>query len=155
MLRKVPKQKHDNLQVFCKLQKSPANYRAAFTRQGSLVRTQHRPSKKCIDLQVKSLNSKYVGPRAVPLLTTVDLLRECLSSTIPISGASSDGHPRERRATTPTFVVCLFCRVRIFGMLLGCRSLDNRAPERRVIGERGRAFAFDPRPGVGLCQALW
>src|SRR5919107_1298392 len=46
MLRKVPKQKYDDLQVFCKLQQSPANYRAAFTRQRSPVRSQHLPLKK-------------------------------------------------------------------------------------------------------------
>jgi hypothetical protein len=32
-----------HLQAFCKLQKSLANYRAAFTRQRTLVRSQHRP----------------------------------------------------------------------------------------------------------------
>jgi hypothetical protein len=53
MLRKVPKQKYDDLQVFCKLQNSPANYRAAFTRQRSLVRTQHRPLLKYVVLQVE------------------------------------------------------------------------------------------------------
>ncbi len=31
------------LQVFCNLQKPLANYRAAFTRRRSLVRSQHRP----------------------------------------------------------------------------------------------------------------
>jgi hypothetical protein len=43
MLGKASKRKYSCLQVFCKLQKPPANYRAAFTRQRSLVRTQHRP----------------------------------------------------------------------------------------------------------------
>jgi hypothetical protein len=31
------------LQELCKLRKPPANYYTAFTRQRSLVRTQHRP----------------------------------------------------------------------------------------------------------------
>jgi hypothetical protein len=41
-----------HLQAFCKLQKSLANYRAAFTRQRSLVRSQHRPLQKTAGLQV-------------------------------------------------------------------------------------------------------
>src|SRR5919112_2189663 len=36
----------DSLQGFCKSCKPTANYRAAFTRQRSLVRTQHRPLRK-------------------------------------------------------------------------------------------------------------
>jgi hypothetical protein len=44
-----------HLQEFCKLQKSAANYLSAFTRQRSLVRTQHRPHQKSSDLQGKSL----------------------------------------------------------------------------------------------------
>jgi hypothetical protein len=42
-LRKASWTKCLYLQAFCKLQKPPANYRTAFTRQRSLVRTQHRP----------------------------------------------------------------------------------------------------------------
>jgi hypothetical protein len=72
--RKVPKQKYDDLQVFCKLQKSPANNRATFTRQRSLVRTQHRPLQKSAVLQVKLRRSEYVGVSASFLLTTVVIL---------------------------------------------------------------------------------
>jgi hypothetical protein len=43
MLGKASTWKYDNLQEFCNLQKSPANFHTAFTRQRSLVRTQHRP----------------------------------------------------------------------------------------------------------------
>src|SRR5215207_579182 len=41
------------LQGFCKLQKPPANYRTAFTRLRSLVRTKHRPLRERGVLQVK------------------------------------------------------------------------------------------------------
>jgi hypothetical protein len=47
LLRKASTQKYGCLQGFYKLQKPSENYRAfAFTRQRSLVRTQHRPLKK-------------------------------------------------------------------------------------------------------------
>ena len=42
-LRKTTTQKYSHFQLFCKLQKRPAIHRAAFTRQRSLVRNQHRP----------------------------------------------------------------------------------------------------------------
>src|SRR5215204_3037020 len=42
-LRKAFTQEYVYFQVFCKLQKPPANYRTAFTRQRSLVRSLHRP----------------------------------------------------------------------------------------------------------------
>jgi hypothetical protein len=42
MSRNVFEAKYVYLQAFCKLQKPLENYRAAFTRQRSLVRTQHR-----------------------------------------------------------------------------------------------------------------
>jgi hypothetical protein len=54
MLRKASKQKkYGDLQVFCKLKKPSANYRTAFTRQRSLVRSQHRPPRFLQYLQVK------------------------------------------------------------------------------------------------------
>jgi hypothetical protein len=53
MQRNALVQKYDDLQQFCKHQKSPANYRAAFTQQRSLVRTQHRSLVKGGVLQVK------------------------------------------------------------------------------------------------------
>ena len=51
--RKARSQEKRYLQGFCKLQKPPANHRAAFTRQRSLVRNQHRPLLKRVPLQVK------------------------------------------------------------------------------------------------------
>src|SRR5687768_9079226 len=53
MSRNVFEAKYVYLQVFCKLQKPLENYRAAFTRQRSLVRTQHHPLGKDVILQVK------------------------------------------------------------------------------------------------------
>jgi hypothetical protein len=50
---KVFSKENDHLQGFCNLQKSPAIYLTAFTRQRSLVRTQHRPLSKHLVLQVK------------------------------------------------------------------------------------------------------
>ena len=50
MSANVFKAKYVYLQVFCKLQKPPANYRAAFTRQRPLVRTQHRPLLKVLQM---------------------------------------------------------------------------------------------------------
>ena len=44
--RNASTQKYHYLQVFCNLLTPPATYRAAYTRQGSLVRTQHRPLRK-------------------------------------------------------------------------------------------------------------
>jgi hypothetical protein len=49
----VSLQEYGNLQAFCKLQKRPANYHAAFTRQRSLVRTQHCPLKKYLQIYRK------------------------------------------------------------------------------------------------------
>ena len=57
MLGKALTQKYDCLQEFCELQKSPANYRAAFTRQRSLVRAQHRPHSEIRALQVKGVDT--------------------------------------------------------------------------------------------------
>ena len=73
MLRKVPKQKYDSLQVFCKLRKYPANYRAAFTRQRSLVRIQHRPLRKSVVLQEKPQNPVEGDTPPSALLTTVGI----------------------------------------------------------------------------------
>jgi len=42
-LGKPPTREYRYLQQFCKLQNPLANYLSAFTRQRSLVRTQHRP----------------------------------------------------------------------------------------------------------------
>jgi hypothetical protein len=42
MLGNVLQAKYGYLQEFCKLQKYVANYHAGFTRQRSLIRTQHR-----------------------------------------------------------------------------------------------------------------
>jgi len=50
---KVFSKENDHLQGFCNLQKSPAIYLTAFTRQRSLVRSQHRPLSKHLVLQVK------------------------------------------------------------------------------------------------------
>jgi hypothetical protein len=44
MIGNASTQKYGDLQEICKLQNPPANYYTAFTRQRSLVRTQHRPS---------------------------------------------------------------------------------------------------------------
>jgi hypothetical protein len=52
MSRNVFKAKYVYLQVFYKLQKPLENYRAAFTRQRPLVRSQHRPLAKSSVLQV-------------------------------------------------------------------------------------------------------
>ena len=46
ILGKVSTKKIGDLREFCKLRKPPANYRAAFTRQRSLVRNQHRPLRR-------------------------------------------------------------------------------------------------------------
>ena len=43
MLGNASTQKYRHMQVFCNLQKPQGNYRAAFTRQRALVRSQHRP----------------------------------------------------------------------------------------------------------------
>src|SRR5215216_5789101 len=87
MLGKASKQKYDRLQEFCKLQKSPANYRAAFTRQRSLVRAQHRPPprKRCLPGKTVTLRvSRCAG--LVPFddsLTTVETPTWSISSTVP------------------------------------------------------------------------
>jgi hypothetical protein len=52
-LRKALTQEYIYFQVFCKLQKTPAIYRAAFTRQRSLVRSQHRPLPKVLQMAGK------------------------------------------------------------------------------------------------------
>jgi len=52
-LRKAFTQEYVYFRVFCKLQKPPANYRTAFTRQRSLVRSLHRPLMYSADLQGK------------------------------------------------------------------------------------------------------
>ena len=52
-LGKVFSKENRYLQEFCKLQNAPANYHTAFTRQRSLVRSQHRPLTKTAVLQVK------------------------------------------------------------------------------------------------------
>jgi hypothetical protein len=46
-------QENRYLQEFCKLQRSAANYRAAFTQHRPLVRSQHRPLKKCLQMAEK------------------------------------------------------------------------------------------------------
>jgi hypothetical protein len=72
LLRKASTQKYGCLQVFCKFQKSPANYLAAFTRQRSLVRTQHRPLSKIAVLQVKLCrNSRWLELPQWPCAATV------------------------------------------------------------------------------------
>src|SRR5215212_10677425 len=50
---KATTQKYGYFQVLCKLQKPLENYLAAFTRQRSLVRSQHRPLAKSRFLQRK------------------------------------------------------------------------------------------------------
>jgi hypothetical protein len=66
MMRNVLWAKYGYLQVFCNLQKLLANYRAAFTRQRTLVRTQHRPLSKSGSLQdelgLVGTLAAYVGP---------------------------------------------------------------------------------------------
>jgi hypothetical protein len=52
-LGKASKTKNLYLQVFCRLQKPPAPYRAAFTRQRSLVRSQHRPLQESSTFQIE------------------------------------------------------------------------------------------------------
>jgi len=52
MLGNASTQKYGDLQAFCTLENLLANYRAAFTRQRSLVRSQHRPFPKYLVLQV-------------------------------------------------------------------------------------------------------
>jgi hypothetical protein len=52
-LRKSPKQKYVDLQEFCNFQNALANHRTAFTRQRTLVRSQHRPLPRYFVLQVK------------------------------------------------------------------------------------------------------
>jgi len=47
-MRTVLQAKSLYLQEFCKLQKPLENHRTAFTRQRSLVRTQHRPHAKIL-----------------------------------------------------------------------------------------------------------
>ena len=71
MLRKRSTQKCGYLREFCKLQKAPANYLTAFTRQRSLVRNQHRPLLKSVVLQAKPRSSAKVGVPPSTLLTTV------------------------------------------------------------------------------------
>jgi hypothetical protein len=61
MLRNALAQEYGHLQVFCTLEKPLANYRAAFTRQRSLVRTQHRPLVKSDVLQVKRGKQEQVS----------------------------------------------------------------------------------------------
>jgi len=45
-MRTASTEKYGNLQGFCKFEKRVAIYHAAFTRQRSLVRNQHRPLQK-------------------------------------------------------------------------------------------------------------
>jgi hypothetical protein len=59
MPRNALVQKYGYLQEFCTLEKSLANYHTAFTRQRSLVRTQHRPLLESAVLRVK--RSTFAG----------------------------------------------------------------------------------------------
>jgi hypothetical protein len=61
MLGNVLQAKYGYLQEFCKLQIYVANYRAAFTRQRSLVRTQHRPLSRYFVLQEKRKGKEELG----------------------------------------------------------------------------------------------
>jgi hypothetical protein len=99
MLRNLSTQKFYCLQVFCKLQKRPANYRTAFTRQRSLVRNQHRPLCKSIPLRLVPRDRP--APALATLSRQLGFPRECLPSTVPISDATRGDNPRDRRASTP------------------------------------------------------
>ena len=74
MLGKASSQKYLYLQAFCNLQKPPANYHAAFTRQRSLVRTQHRPLRKCRVLQVIRQHERKI--RSYPLPSTKPVVHQ-------------------------------------------------------------------------------
>jgi len=76
MHRKVSMQKYSYLREFCKLQNAPAIYRTAFTRQGSLVRSQHRPLTRYFVLQVKHGRREKV----------LDILRSLCAATVQQRG---------------------------------------------------------------------
>ena len=57
-----------HLQAFCKLQQALANCHTAFTRQRTLVRTQHRPLSSYFILQGKRKRKERVGTYTRPLL---------------------------------------------------------------------------------------
>ena len=59
-------QKRGYLREFCNLQKAPANHRAAFTRQRSLVRNQHRPLVEVARITVRSKHSVSVQGTCAP-----------------------------------------------------------------------------------------
>ncbi len=61
MLRKELTQEYGYLREFCNLQKPTADYRAAFTRQRSLVRNQHRPPSKLLQT-AKNEGVQFAGP---------------------------------------------------------------------------------------------
>jgi hypothetical protein len=53
MLRNALVQEYGYLQGFCTLEKPLANYRAAFTQQRTLVRSQHRPLQETSTIQIE------------------------------------------------------------------------------------------------------
>jgi hypothetical protein len=114
---------------------------STFTRQRSLVRTQHRPLSKSVVLQVKLQNSESVAALTSLLLTTDGFSQESLFSTAPISGTTRDGHPIERCATTSALVVGQKCDVRfsVYGVAIAqSRCSDSRSKSSRgaVRGSR-------------------
>src|SRR5215211_245360 len=76
MPRNALVQEYGYLQGFCTLEKPPANYRAAFTRQRSLVRTQHRPLPRYFVWQVKRRRQEKVS----------DMLRSICAATVQQRG---------------------------------------------------------------------
>ena len=71
MSRNALVQKYGYLQVFCTLEKPLANYRAAFTRQRPLVRSQHRPLRKVLFCRKNTEDENWVVDCRGPLYTVV------------------------------------------------------------------------------------
>jgi hypothetical protein len=135
------------LQVFCDLEKPPADRRTTFTRQRSLVRNQHRPLRKSAVLQAKPRSSVKVGVPPSTLLTTVG---------IPTVDPVLHGvHLRRdyRRASgkpcaiTPRSVVGQFCEIRSFRMrVIGILT----GPVLRLMAEPVSAYSYTRNPGSGV-----
>ena len=74
------KEKYTILQVFSNIAEQPRHYRSAFTRQRSLVRTQHRPLEKEVYLQVKSVNKIGMLNSQWALITRLSSISSVYSS---------------------------------------------------------------------------
>jgi hypothetical protein len=104
MLRKAQGKESVHLQAFCKLQKSPANYHTAVTRQRSLVRSQHRPLRKSDVLQQDAIFARNLVARFDPLYTN--------GTPTQLLKRASPQHAVDGEGNTPESAFRLFDRLR-------------------------------------------